>query len=229
MGRSTVKLCALVLCTLGGLATASHAAVTIYGDRATWTAAMGGSVITESFESSPVGEFPNPTTFPSGLTCASTDVSPWNLAVEIGDPSGYQLGNTTTGGEKYVRAGGSGVPGVPNSFGLVVDSTTTGLAFDLRGWQPTDTGGSLTVKLYTELANDPFETFQISSGFDFGTQFIGFTSTVPFWGAEIVIAPFRFTDAADVVSFDEVSFVPAPGSAALLGLAVLGAARRRRG
>jgi hypothetical protein len=219
---------AIAIVAFAGLASSAHAAITSYGNRATWTTAMGGTVITETFENSAIDTYPSPSTFPSGLLAGAIASPGWDLQVEAGDPNLYGLVNTTPAGQNYLRAGGNGTFSGQYSFGMVVDALTTGIGFDISGWQPLDGAGSLTINIYAPFASAPFDTITIPSSTNFAAQFIGITSTVPFWGAEIVIPPVYGT-GSDVVAVDDVSFIPTPGSAALLGLAGLAAARRRRG
>lgn len=213
-----------VLAGLGGMAVA---APTIYENRNAFDLAAGPQFI-ETFESTPPGDLTLPTAFASGLQ-VSRPVG--TVDVYVGSADVYDFTNTTNPGRHYLAFGRDNAVGGPQTGSYTAQfafqNATDAFGFDISGFEPLlgAQGFSVTTFLNGQIAED----FFVPAAGYFPVRFFGFVSDAAFDTVRLNIPVIGFEGHADYVAFDDVVWaVPAPGGAAVLALAGLAAARRRR-
>lgn len=212
MFRRYLTVGAVVACA----GASAHAGLMVFTDRASWEAALGGAaVFTEDFNSLSPQVIADGDTLDTGLIQIRRDGSlnggDGLLEIEPGGNFGNLDGTTFLSGETGVT---------PHER---VDLGFSGQSIFAFGadWFSPFSGDGIGLEV-----GDNLILLDSISGFDAG--FVGFVSTDLFESISIVGTP-------DDVSFQELwsadnfSFaVPAPGAAALFGLAGLASTRRRR-
>jgi hypothetical protein len=196
--------------------TPADAAVTVYTDQAAWLAAVSG-VISENFESSPLGE----------LAPGTTDIGAFSITIDqnFGDVAIVDNGN---------------INGSRQFHGLLASDGTTILDFSEFGssifgfagtWNSTTTNDRLTVTI----AGTTIEFDDHLPGN--GSGFLGFVSTDPFsilqFRTETVTSDGEAFDLDDVLiatGLASTTPIPEPGTMGLLATSLLGLGllRRRR-
>ena len=229
--------CWMAVAAVGSVAsgTASADVFDVFDDRSAWLAAAGGPATTEGFEGGDaLGALGSPSVFASGLGVAVTEPAASVSVVECCDPTQVLLQNTTPGGEQYIRFGGGQLE---NDYTqqYLLPTAVSAFGFDIVDWEPGEIANGpqgADVELYN--GNDLVMGFFLPSTLEEAgnVAFIGFAST------DFTFDQVRFTvreglrfnlPFLDVTGVDEVSWVvPSPGSAMLVVMAGVCAARRRR-
>jgi len=211
----------------------ASAEVDVFDDRGDWLSAVGQPVATEGFEGrDAVGDLGAPSIYETGLgvNLLEGDVL---ARVEAGDPDGRNLHNTTEVGSQYLRFGndfiGDGgfytvqflLPTVGNAFGFDISDLESNLSL-----------GNPAVGFFLDGVIQADLSLDVDAGqpnTDEPPIFVGFTTDALFDEVRIIIQPFfNGASGVDVVAFDEVAFVPAPGAVTACLVAGLAVARRRR-
>ena len=195
---------------------ASSAQLTVFTDRASWEAALGGaSVFTEDFNAQSPGVIADGSTLDTGLLQITRNGSPnagdGLLEIEPGGNFGNLDGTTFLSGETGVE------PHERVEFGFNGNSV-----FAFGGdWFSPFSGDGIALDIDGELV-----LLDAVSGFDSG--FIGVVGTSAFGSVAIVGTPDAIS-FQELWSVDNISYaIPTPATAALLGLAGVYAARRKR-
>ena len=207
----------ITICALAAYAGTASAQITVFTDRASWDAAVGGNFVLEDFNSTTPQDILDGQTLDTGLLQITRDGSPnnadGNLAISDGstfgdiDGTNYLDGETGVTPHENVLFGFNGNP--VYAFGADFVSPFSGDGINLS------VGGQL------------FSLDVIGSG----SGFFGIVNLDGSAVGDIAIVG----DPADI-TFQELwqadnvvyAAVPAPGTAALLGLGGLVAMRRRR-
>ncbi len=201
-----------------GAAASASASVTVYTDRASWLAAIGGSTGFEDFNSTAVQSFADGQTlsFASGLS-VTRDGSPNGgdgaLAISPGSQFGNIDGTTHLDGE----TGAEPHEVVRLNFGGPV------FAFGADFASPFS-GDGIALQIGNDVVNLDFIT-----GFN-----VGFAGIVIDGGGSV--GEIQIVGTTDPITFQELwqadnfewAVIPTPGSIAVLGLAGVAATRRRR-
>jgi len=194
----------------------AHAGLLVFTDRADWEAALGGAtVFIEDFNSLTVQVIADGDTLDTGLIQIRRDGSPNGgdgaLEVEPGSNFGNIDGTNFLSGETGVT---------PHERVEIGFSGQSIFAFG-ADWNSPFSGDGIGL----EVGND---LILLDSIFGFNTGFVGFVSTDAFDSIAIVGNPSTAV-FQELWSGDNFSFaIPAPGAAALFGLAGIALTRRRR-
>ena len=210
----TKGLSALVI--VGATVGTASAQLTVFTDRASWEAALGGAaVFTEDFNAQTPGIIADGSTLDTGLLQITRNGSPNSgdglLEIEDGGNFGNLDGTIFLSGETGVE------PHERVEFGFNGNSV-----FAFGGdWFSPFSGDGIALDIDGELV-----LLDAVSGFDSG--FIGVVGTSAFGSVAIVGTPDPIS-FQELWSVDNISYaIPTPATAALLGLAGLYAARRKR-
>lgn len=209
----------MTLAALGVAAVATPAlagGLTIYTDRTSWEAALGGATaFVEDFNALTPGVISNGATLDTGLIQITRDGSPNGgdgaLSIEPGSVFGNINGTNFLDGE----TGASPHENVIIGFG-----GQNVFAFGADWFSPFSGDGIILI------AGE--NTVSLESITGFNTGFLGFVSTSESFGTVTIAGNPDDITFQELWSADNFSFaVPAPGSLALLGMAALVGRRRR--
>ncbi len=207
------------LALIAGLAASSTAAasITVFTDRASWEAALGGApAVVEDFNSTATGPIADGATLDTGLLQITRDGSAngadGDLAITAGggfgdiDGTNYLDGETGIDPHERVDFGFNG----QSIFAFGADFTSPfsgdGIGIEVDG-----------------------QIFLVDTIAGFDTGFFGLVSSSGNFGSVSIVGNPATDTFQELWQADNVSYaVPAPGAAGLLGLAGLAAARRRR-
>lgn len=199
-----------------GVASSASAQFTVFTDRSAWEAAVSGAITTETFNSTAPMSFADGQTLDTGLLQVTRDGSANGGDGALDILAGGAFGNID--GTNFLDAETGADPHERVEFGFNGQAVT---AFGADFFSPFS-GDGVGVEIDGEL-------FLLDYITDFNTGFFGVVSTGSFDSVAVVGNPdtpsFQELWSADNVSY---AAVPAPSTAALLGLGGLAAARRRR-
>lgn len=203
-----------------GLAAAvgcASAQVVVYTDRPSWEAAVGSAaIITEDFNAQAPGVVASGATLDTGLVQITRDGSPNGadglLEIEPGANFGNLDGTTFLSGETGVE---------PHEIVNIEFNGQSVFAFGADWFSPFS-GDGIGLQVGSELI-----LLDSISGFDSG--FVGFVSASAVFDTVSIVGNPASVTFQELWSADNFSYaVPAPGALGVLGVGVLGVARRRR-
>jgi len=231
MNRTITRTFAVALTASGAsVALAGIPGVDLYDSRASFEA-DAGALSLEDFTSETLGDLALPTTLDSGLGVGLTSGAVSSY-IGAGDPDGFGFFNTL--GIRNYLAFGQDIPGAGAETGSYTvefsfASVQNAFGFDLSGFQPNSAANGFNVT--TLNGGQTVDDFFVPSDQVFDTvEFYGFIADSAFDAFRVNIPVLGTEGDADYVAFDGVVWgVPTPGTAAILALAGLGAARPRRG
>jgi hypothetical protein len=186
----------------------------VYTTEATWlTAVTGSTVITEDFESSPIGI----------LSVGTTDIGEFDITIDVSDSSTNIHGGGHVNGSRefdgFISLGGT----TSIEFSGFDTSPIIGFAGD---WVSTITGNLLTMEMDVNGTIIKFSDHFTSPG----TGFLGVVDTVAF--SSVAFDVENLTSFGEFFSVDNVRLasVPEPSTMLLLGIGLVGlvgSARRK--
>jgi hypothetical protein len=197
--KALLSVCAVAACVTG-----SSAQLTVYTDRATWEAAVGGGVITENFNGQTPGVIADGATLDTGLLQIFRDGSPNGadglLEIEPGSNFGNLDGTTFLSGETGVT---------PHER---VDISFNGQSVFAFGgdWFSPFSGDGIGLEVGSE-----YIALDSIAGFDQG--FVGFVSNGGAFSTISIVGDPGDITFQELWSVDNVSYaVPSPATAALI-------------
>ncbi|MEM1071403.1 MAG: hypothetical protein AAGH71_01085 [Planctomycetota bacterium] len=205
----------IIACAIAAHAGVASAQLTIFTDRSAWEAAVGGGIFTEDFNALAPQTVAEGATLDTGLIQITRDgaVNPdGDLAIEVGAAFGNIDATTFISGETGET---------PHE---VVDIAFGGQSIFAFGadWFSPFSGDGIALDVGGEII-----LLDSIAGFDIG--FVGFVSASASFSEISIVGNPAPESFQELWSADNFSFaVPTPGTAVLLGLGGLAAARRRR-
>jgi hypothetical protein len=203
--------------SIGAIASAASASITVFTDRASWEAAVGGAPITvEDFNSTAPQPIADGSTLDTGLLQIKRDGSAnggdGDLAISDGSTFGDFDGTNFLDGETGIA------PHERVDFGFNGQSV---FAFGADFVSPFS-GDGIALEVGGQLFN-----IDTISGFDSG--FFGIVDTSATYSTISIVGTPEDISFQELWQADNVSYaVPSPGAAGLLAFAGLAATRRRR-
>lgn len=210
----THLICGAAIVCAAGQATAG---ISVFTDRASWEAALGGvTPVVEDFNAISPQVIADGATLDTGLIQVTRDGSPNGadgaLEIEPGSNFGDIDGTTFISGETGAA---------PHENVKVEFNGQSVFAFG-ADWTSPFSGDGIGIEVLGELV-----LLDSISGFD--TGFVGIVSDMGNFDSIAIVGNPADITFQELWSGDNFSYaVPAPGAGALLGLAGLAAARRRR-
>lgn len=233
-----LKLTGVTIAAMCLAAPATAGVFDVFTARTQWLLAVDGPVITEGFEGrDALGPLDSPSVFDTGLGVAALGGAAGQSAVddEATAPA-LVFQNTTPGGMQFLRFGLLDTAPADDTQQYFLPNDTNAFGFDIIDWEPGRSvgPGGAGISLYDDGSLVFGGVIPSDNELDGIVSFIGLRSDA-FTFDEVRFTVFEveglFGDPfLDITGVDEVSWVvPSPGTASLLALTGVCAARPRRG